>query len=167
MGGTEVDLGGIPLPLLYSAPGRSTRRCRSACREHAVSGSGAPGLGAVGAGVVHGGGGGAGDLHDEYARDWPGRDHEIRPGDAGTGGHAAARGEVIVIYCAGLGAVNPPVNQGDAPTTASRTVNEATVTIGGMKADVQYAGVTPGYAGLYQVNGGRCRPRLRWATRCR
>jgi uncharacterized protein (TIGR03437 family) len=64
----------------------------------------------------------------------------------------AARGEVIVIYCAGLGAVNPPVKQGEAPTTASRTVNEATVTVGGLNAPVFYSGVTPGFPGLYQVN---------------
>jgi len=64
----------------------------------------------------------------------------------------ASRGEVIVIYCSGLGAVTPAVKEGEAATVAARTVNETTLTIGGVKAEVQYAGVTPGFAGLYQIN---------------
>ncbi len=64
----------------------------------------------------------------------------------------ASRGEVIVIYCSGLGAVTPAVKEGEAATVAARTVNETTLTIGGVKAEVLYAGVTPGFAGLYQIN---------------
>ena len=32
------------------------------------------------------------------------------------------------------------------------TVNPVTVTIGGVAVQVQFAGLTPGFAGLYQVN---------------
>jgi adhesin/invasin len=70
-------------------------------------------------------------------------------------GTPAGIGEVIVIYCTGLGAVTPAVKEGSpAPTTPplSTTVNPVTVTIGGQSAPVAFAGLTPGYAGLYQVN---------------
>jgi len=41
-----------------------------------------------------------------------------------------------------------------APTMPplSTTVNPVTVTIGGKTAQVAFSGLTPGYAGLYQVN---------------
>ncbi len=68
--------------------------------------------------------------------------------------HPASAGDTLVIYCAGLGAVAPAVATGSAapgspPAKASNTV---TVTIGGQPAPVAFAGLTPTYAGLYQVN---------------
>jgi uncharacterized protein (TIGR03437 family) len=63
----------------------------------------------------------------------------------------AVIGDVVVIYCTGLGAVDPPVAAG-AAATSSRTVNEVTVTIGGRAARVDYAGLTAGLSGLYQIN---------------
>jgi uncharacterized protein (TIGR03437 family) len=68
--------------------------------------------------------------------------------------HPASAGDTLVIYCAGLGAVTPPVATGSAapgspPAKASSTV---TVTIGSQPAPVAFAGLTPTYAGLYQVN---------------
>ena len=59
--------------------------------------------------------------------------------------------DVLVIYCAGLGEVNPPVAAGSA-AGPSMTVNPVTVTLGGQQAGVAYAGLAPGFAGLYQVN---------------
>jgi uncharacterized protein (TIGR03437 family) len=67
----------------------------------------------------------------------------------------AAVGDVVVIYCNGLGAVNPSVQSGTpAPLTGplSRTVNPLTVTIGGIDAQVNFAGLVPGYPDLYQAN---------------
>jgi len=48
---------------------------------------------------------------------------------------------VIVLYCSGLGAVNPPVVAGaQAPSSPlSNTVNPVTVTIGGIQAQVEFA----------------------------
>jgi uncharacterized protein (TIGR03437 family) len=68
--------------------------------------------------------------------------------------HPARAGDVLVIYCVGLGAVTPPVTAGTAAplTQLSSTVNPTTVTIGGVAAQPSFAGLTPGFAGLYQVN---------------
>jgi uncharacterized protein (TIGR03437 family) len=69
-------------------------------------------------------------------------------------GAPAAAGEAIVIYSAGLGAVDPAVEAGSAASAAvlSETVNPVTVTIGGKRAAVQFSGLVPGFAGFYQVN---------------
>ena len=68
-------------------------------------------------------------------------------------GTPAGRGEYIVIYCTGLGAVTPPVQLGQpAPVPAATTTVPVSVTIGGKPAEVLFSGLTPGFAGLYQVN---------------
>jgi uncharacterized protein (TIGR03437 family) len=68
--------------------------------------------------------------------------------------HAATAGDALVIYCAGLGAVNPLVATGSAAPTSSlaKTSNTVTVTIGNQPAQVLFAVLAPGFAGLYQVN---------------
>ena len=68
--------------------------------------------------------------------------------------HPAKAGDVVVIYCTGLGEVSPPVAAG-SPAPADHltsAVNPVTATIGGVPAEVQFAGLPAGFAGLYQVN---------------
>ncbi|HYL78843.1 MAG TPA: hypothetical protein VEU96_31930 [Bryobacteraceae bacterium] len=66
----------------------------------------------------------------------------------------AAAGDEVVIYCSGLGAVNVPVVDGAASpfSPIAFAVNTPAVTIGGVNARVDFAGLTPGFAGLYQIN---------------
>jgi uncharacterized protein (TIGR03437 family) len=66
----------------------------------------------------------------------------------------ASKGETLVIYLTGLGPVqNTPASGAAASlTTLSPTVIRPKVTIGGFDAAVVYAGLTPGFIGLYQIN---------------
>ena len=63
-------------------------------------------------------------------------------------------GHAVVLYCAGLGPVSPSVPEGAAAPLEplSQTSNPVTLTIGGQQATVLFAGLAPGFAGLYQVN---------------
>ncbi len=63
----------------------------------------------------------------------------------------AQAGDVLLIYCAGLGVTNPPGVNG-AASPGSPTANPVTATIGGQNATVQYAGQVATLVGLYQVN---------------
>jgi uncharacterized protein (TIGR03437 family) len=78
----------------------------------------------------------------------------IPPGGAGRGAilHAdftpvdatkpAASGEVVLIFCTGLGQTNP----------AGFVSSAVSVTVGGQPARVDFAGLAPGFVGLYQIN---------------
>ena len=64
------------------------------------------------------------------------------------------RGGFITIYCTGLGATNPEVPSGRAAPAdpAAVVLKQVTATIGGVNARVTFAGLTPGFVALYQVN---------------
>ena len=77
-----------------------------------------------------------------------GRQFVIGPADR------ASAGDTLVIYCAGLGAVRVPVQPGQPSPSSplADTTNTVTVSIDGKPAVILFAGLTPGYVGLYQVN---------------
>jgi uncharacterized protein (TIGR03437 family) len=83
---------------------------------------------------------------------------DVQPGTTAQvlmdAGHPLSAGDAIVIYCAGLGPVNPAVAAGAAApgSPAATTVNPVTVTVGGQTAKVFFSGLVGGFAGLYQVN---------------
>jgi uncharacterized protein (TIGR03437 family) len=66
----------------------------------------------------------------------------------------AHAGDVLVMYCLGLGAVTPAVADGAAAPSnpPASAVNQVTLTVGNQTANVLFAGLTPGLAGLYQIN---------------
>jgi len=64
----------------------------------------------------------------------------------------AAPGSVVVIYGTGFGPMTPAAATGDLVAGASPAVNRVTAAVAGLPAEVLYAGATPGFAGLYQVN---------------
>ena len=70
-----------------------------------------------------------------------------------TVGAPAAAGEVLSIFCVGLGAVTPAIPAGSVtPIPPPVSVNMPQVTVRGEIATVLWAGLVPGYSGLYQVN---------------
>jgi len=65
----------------------------------------------------------------------------------------AARGSIVVLYGTGQGASDPDWAEDVLATSPlPQPVNPVTVTIGGQKADILYAGAAPGMAGLMQIN---------------
>lgn len=66
----------------------------------------------------------------------------------------AAAGSYISAYMTGLGPLDHPVPTGLAASAnpLSRVTSPVTATIGGQPASVLFAGLAPGFAGLYQVN---------------
>jgi uncharacterized protein (TIGR03437 family) len=68
-----------------------------------------------------------------------------------TPGTTINPGGTVIIYGTGFGRVNSPPADG-AAAGAQTTIVTPVATIGGRQATVQYSGLTPGYAGLYQIN---------------
>ena len=68
--------------------------------------------------------------------------------------HPARAGDFLQIYATGLGAVSPAVAAGfpAPPSPPSRTVSQPQVSIAGQSAPVGFAGLAPGFSGLYQLN---------------
>jgi adhesin/invasin len=63
-------------------------------------------------------------------------------------------GDILAIFCTGLGTVDQNVPDGSAAPSMplANTVTKATVTIGGQNAGVSFSGLSPGFAGLYQID---------------
>lgn len=69
----------------------------------------------------------------------------------------AKPGDIVLLYATGLGEVTPPAIYGQLPTAAAPLVAGANLSIllDGVAVDpgaIDYAGVAPGFAGLYQIN---------------
>jgi uncharacterized protein (TIGR03437 family) len=76
------------------------------------------------------------------------------PVGAFSDSHPVQAGDVIEIYCTGLGAVtgNPMAGAAATSSPLQTTTVQPAVTIGGKPAQVGFSGLAPGSAGLYQVN---------------
>jgi uncharacterized protein (TIGR03437 family) len=69
----------------------------------------------------------------------------------------AKRGETVLVYLTGLGAVTPSVGDGVAgpsnpPAKVSLTSQQLFVYLDNQPASIQFAGLAPGFPGLYQIN---------------
>ncbi len=75
---------------------------------------------------------------------------------AGLTTHPAKIGDptTLVILATGLGAVDPPVQTGNNVTDGQthQCVTPPVVMVGGVQANVVFAGMTPQFVGVYQVN---------------
>jgi uncharacterized protein (TIGR03437 family) len=82
-------------------------------------------------------------------------DTEHPDGSLVTAADPAVIGETVAVFLTGLGAVTPPIQDGyPGPTSTFSEVPTGAVTaaIGGVAATVTYAGLAPGYSGLYQLD---------------
>jgi adhesin/invasin len=63
-------------------------------------------------------------------------------------------GDIISVYATGLGVVAPSSAEGQGgPTNPLSLVTQpVAASIGGVPAPVTFAGLAPGYVGVYQVN---------------
>jgi uncharacterized protein (TIGR03437 family) len=67
--------------------------------------------------------------------------------------HPANPGDSITVYGTGFGPVAGQVTAGaPSPAPALSTMDPLQVLIGGIVVQPSFAGLTPGFAGLYQVN---------------
>jgi len=62
----------------------------------------------------------------------------------------AQPGEIVLLYATGYGPTNPPIPSAELVTTPENLANSVQITIGGLTAAVQFAGLTE--SGLYQFN---------------
>src|SRR5271157_4225867 len=92
--------------------------------------------------TIYGGPGGITDYPSDYPASPP---YTV---SASTPAHA---GDIIVLYCLGLGAVSPPVADGGLPTGLSYAA-PIQMTIGDQAATVLFQGLTPQFPAIYQVN---------------
>lgn len=71
-----------------------------------------------------------------------------------TTANPAKPGELVLLYCTGLGAVTPPGTTGAvaSSTTLSTTNITPTVSVADASADVSFHGLAPALVGLYQIN---------------
>jgi uncharacterized protein (TIGR03437 family) len=75
-------------------------------------------------------------------------------GPRGSGSRPAHPGEYIEVFATGLGPTDSPLDPGaPAPVTKLiRAVRPVSLTIGGKELDPAFAGLAPGFGGLWQIN---------------
>ena len=152
--GTSVTFDGVAAPINFASfnalqvqvpyvvAGRNTTAIQVTA-QGLTSAVASAGLVAAAPGLYTVGGAGGGQLqaqNSDFSRN--------------SAANAAARGSYVIVYANGLGATNPPVATGQRTpaTPGSVATLPITASIGGQPAQVLYAGLAPGYVGLYQLN---------------
>jgi uncharacterized protein (TIGR03437 family) len=158
LGGTQVLLGGEPLPLYFTSSGQIDAIVpydiapNSMHQAIVLNGAASSQPQPVAVGTAQPGvftqnqtGSGPGSILGQKV----GGDPALN-----TAANPASAGDYLWIYCTGLGTVTPGIAAGAAATYPPlyNTDNAVTVTVGGLDAHVAFAGLAPGYVGLYQVN---------------
>ncbi len=163
LGGIKLSMGGIDMPLFYSGTGQVNAQVPAELSPNGITSvvaraiSGSTESDAVPVNVT------LGPAHPGIfitaETNAPNQGAILNPANQLVdAANPSAVGGVIVIYCTGLGATTPAVATGQAApgTTAGSSpalvTLPVTVTVGGVNAVVSFAGLSPGFVGLYQVN---------------
>jgi uncharacterized protein (TIGR03437 family) len=147
--GASVTIGGLTAPMFYASPVQINAQVPyqvTAGNTMVIFKSGG-GIGTIGAtvqnvepGLFVSANGQAAALNQD--------------GSANSSANAAAVGSVVSLFLTGLGAVDHAVATGTAASAnpLSHVTGKVSATIGGVSAPVTFAGLAPGFVGLYQVN---------------
>jgi uncharacterized protein (TIGR03437 family) len=79
----------------------------------------------------------------------------IGPAELVPGAVPARPNDQIIVFGTGFGATNPPIAAGELATAATPTLHSPVVLLDGQELpaeNVLYVGITPGLAGVYQMN---------------
>ena len=162
LGTTSLALGGVPMPLIHALPlqvdaqipwelaGQNQAQLSIVTDDLSGNTVSVP-LAPVSPGIYAANGSGAG----QGAILINGTATLAAPAGPPYDGQPAKRGlDYINIFATGLGPVThqPATGAPASSGTLSQTTNTVTVAIGNVPATVPFAGLAPGYVGLYQVN---------------
>jgi uncharacterized protein (TIGR03437 family) len=161
LAGTQVLYGGAFLPLIYASSGTilaivpydlapNAQYQLIVSRNGAISGPVAVTVGAAQPDILEIGGSNSASVAQSL---WNLLIAGTPPASAAPSTPLQPGGN-LVIYCTGLGAISQALAPNQAPpSTPITTVNSVSVTIGGESVPVTFAGLVPGYPGLYQITG--------------
>ena len=159
LSGVSVSVGGLAAPLLFVSPNQI-----NALIPFEVAGTGPAGTRSVAVTVTNGQVTSAPHYilvnpaaPALYTRDMTGAGPAIFLSPGFQLLDAVAPGDTVIVYAAGLGQTDPPAtsNTGGATTEPyNRVIASAMpeVYIGDQQATVLFAGLAPGFAGVYQLN---------------
>ena len=147
---TSVSINGTQVPLLYVSPGQVNAQVpyetKVGTAKLVVTSNGVP----------------SASVNFEVAATGPGvftQDKHLlalnlADGTLNASQTPARPGQYVTAYLTGQGLVDPPVATGDVapPTPFSMPVAVVQIKIGGRLADIQFAGMAPGFVGLMQMN---------------
>lgn len=163
LAGTQVLFAGTPLPLIYAASGKilaivpynlapNAQYQLIVGRSNAISGPVAVTVGTAQPDILQ--------IDDTGSTTVAGNVwNQLTAGTAFQSASAGpatplSAGQTLTIYCTGLGAINQPLNPASpAGSTPIDAVNPVTLAIGGKNVPVTFAGLVPGFPGIYEVTG--------------
>jgi uncharacterized protein (TIGR03437 family) len=152
LAGASVSINGSDVPLLFVSPGQINAQAPYEIKPGTVTlviqsngQNSAPvkvSVAATGPGVVTVPGGG----HALAVK--------AADGSLNSTGSPAKPGQYVTLWVIGQGLLDPPLATGAAApvTPLSRPLATVTATIGGQPANIQFAGMAPGFTGLMQIN---------------
>ena len=153
LGGTVVTIGGIAVPLFYVSPSQINLQIPwELAGQSQAAVVVTTGVGSSTAVTVNISAAGPAIFTVNSSGTGQGAVVNVR-GQTAAAATPVARGQYIEIYCLGLGAVsNRPSTGAAAVDASSPALVPPTVTIGGMQVPSSFAGLAPGFVGIYQVN---------------